>query len=96
MEITAIGQSLSNETRVRILTIVADNPCPAVEAHRQYEDEFAEGKYRETIYRELENLVEAGLLSKEYNEEEGQIEYKLKHREILLDLANGKVMANNQ
>lgn len=95
MEITDIGQSLSNETRVKLLRLVTDETGSAVKLHERYEAEYAEGKYRETIYRELENLTEAGLLSKEYNEDESQIEYEAKYEYLLVDLANGEVSPND-
>jgi DNA-binding transcriptional ArsR family regulator len=91
MDVTKVGKAISNGTRVKILRILADSPRSSIETYERYEAKHAEGKHRETIYRELENLVEAGLLTKTYNETASQIEYSLEQRRLLIDLAHGTV-----
>lgn len=91
MDVTKVGKALSNETRVKILQILADSPRSSIKTYERYEEKYTEGKHRETVYRELENLVEAGLLTKEYNETASQIEYTFEQRQLLIDLADGTV-----
>ncbi|USZ68737.1 hypothetical protein NGM10_03120 [Halorussus salilacus] len=91
MEITRIGQTLSSETRIKIVRLLADSPDSAVGAFERYERQHEEGKHRETIYRELENLVDAQLVSKEYNDERGRIEYVLRYERLSVDLVDGIV-----
>lgn len=88
MDVTEIGKALSSETRIKILRLLAESPQSSIETYEQYERKYEEGKHRETIYRELENLVEAGLLAKEYNQATSQIEYSFKHQQLLVDLSN--------
>lgn len=94
MDVTEVGKALSNETRVNILRLLDDDSYSSIETFERYEAEYAEGKRRETVYRELENLVEAGLLTKEYNQTAGQIEYELRFQRLLIDLGDGTVEAN--
>lgn len=91
MDVTEVGKALSNGTRVKILRLLADGPRSSIETHERYEERYEEGKRRETIYRELETLVDAGILTKEYNETAGQIEYRMKHGRLLIELAEGTV-----
>jgi DNA-binding transcriptional ArsR family regulator len=91
MDVTEVGKSLSNETRVKILRLLSDGPRASIETYQKYEKRYGEGKHRETIYRELENLVDVGILKKEYNETAGQIEYRLKHECLLVELDEGIV-----
>lgn len=91
MEITEVGKALSNETRTKILHLLANGPLSAVQTFEHYRDEYEDEKHRESIYRELEHLVEVGLLAKGYNETEGQIEYELNRRELSIDLTAGTV-----
>lgn len=91
MDVTEVGKALSNETRVKVLCLLADGPRSSIETYERYERKYEEGKHRETIYRELETLVDAEILTKEYNETAGQIEYRLKHRHLSVNLAAGTV-----
>lgn len=91
MDVTEVGKALSNETRVKILRLLADGPHSSIETYERYEEQYGEGKRRETIYRELETLVGAEFLAKDYSETAGQIEYRLKHEHLLIELAEGTV-----
>ncbi|WP_135851483.1 helix-turn-helix domain-containing protein [Halorussus salinus] len=86
MEITQIGKALSSETRIKILDIVSENGHSSIETFEKYGEEYEDDKRRETIYRELENLVKAGLLSKEYDETDSQIVYRLKHQGLVINI----------
>ncbi len=70
MEITKIGKALSNETRIKILGLISQDDRSSIETYREYQNEFADDKHRETIYRELEHLVEVNLVEKYYDDEE--------------------------
>jgi Fe2+ or Zn2+ uptake regulation protein len=85
MDLKQVSQALSNPTRLNLIRIIQENPCSAAEAHRRYVETY-EDKKRESIYRELENLVEASLLIKDYNNEEKEIQYRLSHRMLRVNL----------
>ena len=91
MKITKLGKALSNDTRTNILKLLATGSHPSIETFERYNETYEEEKQRETIYRELENLVEVGLVAKEYNETAGQIEYRLRQQQLLVDLGDGTV-----
>ena len=91
MEVIAVGKALSSETRIRILRLLSERARLSSETFERYGEEYDDEKRRETIYRELENLVETGLLAKEYNETAGRIEYRLRNRRLLFDLESSTV-----
>ena len=94
MDLHQVSKALSNPTRLNLLGILREDPRSAADAHRAYIREY-EAKQRESIYRELEILVEASLLSKEYNTDEKEIQYRLRHEELVVDLANRTVGPRN-
>lgn len=93
MDLHAVSKALSNPTRVNLIGIVAEEPCSAVEAYRSYIRKYEEKK-RESIYRELEILVDASILRKEYNNDEKEIQYRLAHERLMIDLPDGEIESN--
>ena len=96
MDLQQVSQALSNPTRLKLIRLIRANPCSASEAHKRYIEQY-EDKKRESIYRELENLVEASLLIKDYNTQKKEIQYSLSHTMLHINLetlsiepANGK------
>lgn len=85
MNLQAVSQALSNPTRINLIKMIGERPLSAANAHKEYIEEYDEKK-RESIYRELENLVDASLLKKEYNNREKEIQYKLAQEYLRLDL----------
>lgn len=85
MELKQVGNALANDTRLRLLRLVAEKHDSAVEIHRRYIDEHDDEKHRESIYRALEILVDSQLLSKEYRDGQGLI-YRLNHDRLSIDL----------
>lgn len=59
-------KSLSSETRIELLRIISEKGAlSAAEAFREYSTRHKPIR-RESIYRELEKMVEAGILDKRY------------------------------
>lgn len=77
MDISDFGTALSNPTRANLLNLLNNSDYSATEAYEIYNQQFKDKKHRESIYRELENLVEAGLVRKEYSEDDKKLEYSL-------------------
>lgn len=86
MEITDVGKALSNPTRVNILKLLCGRPYSASELHRKYIEQYDDDKHRESIYRELENLKEFGLVKKKYKSDEKSLYYEILSTRLLIDL----------
>lgn len=91
VDISRIGSALSNPTRVNLLQLLSEGDYGAVEAYEVYNDTFEDEKHRESIYRELENLVDVGLIEKDYNQDRKQLTYSLHYRTVKIGLEDGKV-----
>lgn len=95
MDLMKVGKTLSNKTRLRLLQLIADEPDSAIGAHQRYVDRYNDQKHRESIYRSLETLVDAQLLTKEYQKEEGLV-YQLAHEQLLINLQEASITPISQ
>lgn len=91
MNIEDVGAALSNLTRVRLLRILSDTSHTASSAHEEYDRRFSDSKHRESVYRELENLVEQGLVEKHYETESKELRYTPRFTRLELDLEQSEV-----
>lgn len=62
----------------------------AVEVFRELKKGRPQIKYRETVYRSLEKLFDAGLVEKYYVKEKGLC-YKISVTNLTIDLAKGTI-----
>lgn len=76
MDIAKVISALNSELRREILKILAEKPYTVLEVQDELKTRGFNVKYRETVYRALEKLVDAGLVEKYYVKEKG-ICYKL-------------------
>lgn len=88
MEIAEIAQALSSKTRVRLLHIVSKRSMTSSDAHEQYQEKYSSPTRRESIYRELENLVDSGLVTKEYRGDQKELVYTTSYDGIYFDIPN--------
>lgn len=86
MEFTEVAHALSSRTRVRLMQIVLDSPVSSAEAFQRYQSQYDTPSHRESIYRELENLAETGLLEKRYESEEKELVYVARDDTVCLDM----------
>jgi len=91
VDVSDLGTALSNPTRVNLLRLLGDSSYDASEAHKAYNQTFEETKHRESIYRELEKLVDSGLVRKDYDQEEKQLVYSLQYTSVEVDLRSGNI-----
>jgi Fe2+ or Zn2+ uptake regulation protein len=92
MDVTQLGNMLKSKTRVNILRILDDKSLRAIDVYNQYKALFKkDAKHREFIYKELERLVDSGILDKKYDNEIKGITYTLKFRMVSVNLLNGEV-----
>lgn len=89
MDISKIIPALDSETRREIIKILSNGPSTVKDVFREIKKtQKVSVRYRESVYRALEKLVNAGLVEKYYDKEKG-ICYKLRMRGIKLDLVQG-------
>jgi len=90
MEIRKVISALDSDLRREILRIVADNPGTVVDVLNQLRKRGFEVKYRETVYRAMEKLVDAQLMEKFYEKERGLC-YKLSLTSLEIDITKGTI-----
>lgn len=90
MEIDKAVSALNSKTRREALKILANEPKTVKEVLSALREKGYAIKYRETVYRILERLVDASLVEKYYDREKG-ICYKLLTKELTLDLIKGSI-----
>jgi len=94
MEVTHLGNALRSQTRVNILKILGKKSLRAIDVYNEYKVLFSnDAKHREFIYKELERLVDAGILDKRYDRNTKGIIYALRFQKIHIDLITGEVTA---
>lgn len=95
MDIVELGKALSNQTRVHIILLLAGSPSSTASLHQKYTTKYDESKHRETIYREVEKLVEIGLVDKNYDSNSKTFIYTLNYESIEIDLLEGEVQSTS-
>ncbi|MBO3840284.1 MAG: helix-turn-helix domain-containing protein [Thermoproteota archaeon] len=87
METDKVISALNSKMRREILKTISKEPMTVMQVFEELKRRNFEVKYRETVYRALERLLDAGLVEKYYNPEKGLC-YRIKVKLITLDLAN--------
>ena len=84
--------ALNSKLRREIIKLLNKGPLTVAEIFKEIskKDEY-NIKYRESIYRAVEKLVDAGLVKKYYDTEKKAICYKLTVKIIRLNLIEGRV-----
>ncbi|HEC76541.1 MAG TPA: hypothetical protein ENI33_04705 [Thermoplasmatales archaeon] len=89
--------ALNSDTRLRIIQIL-DNckNCGVMEILKNYTQLYNPQIHRETIYRELEKLVDAGIVEKKYDTKNKKIYYELKIKKLKIDILKRKIFISNE
>jgi DNA-binding transcriptional ArsR family regulator len=91
-ELCIIAKALSSITRLRLIEIISEfEKLTATEVYNIYREKYNDSKHRESIYRELEKLVTAKILKKEYDDRTKRIVYKLHLSNIKINLQDLKI-----
>jgi len=86
MDIEKVVKALNSRTRRKILKILSEGPKNVKEISIVLREEYSANiKYRESVFKALEKLVEADLVEKFYEKDKG-ITYRLKREKITIDL----------
>lgn len=90
-ELESIAKALSSDTRLKILKLLVGKNLSSIEVFKEYKKKFNDGKHRETIYRGLEILLDAGILDKHYDKKNKNVVYYIKRKELIIDLIDQNV-----
>lgn len=85
MDIAKIISALNSDLRREILKTLAERPYTVLEVLNKLKRKGLDVKYRETVYRALEKLVDAELVEKFYAKEKGLC-YKLPLTRITIEI----------
>lgn len=86
MKIDEFCSALSSSTRVRIIKIIQKRELTAAECYKMFAEKYSNSLRRESIYKEMEKLLENGLLHKRYDNKTKKLVYALKIKKITIDL----------
>lgn len=75
------SKALSSTTRLNLIQLIGENQHTVSELETMYKKDY-DGRTRETIYRELEKLVDAKILSKKYHKHRKKFFYSIDSKEI--------------
>jgi Fe2+ or Zn2+ uptake regulation protein len=90
MEVDKVVSALNSKLRREILKIISEEPMNVIQVLRELRKRKLDVKYRETVYRALEKLVNSGLVEKHYIKGKGLC-YKLAVKIVKIDLTKGEV-----
>lgn len=86
MDVEKVVKALNSRTRRKILKILSEGPKNVKEISIVLREQYSANiKYRESVFKALEKLVEADLVEKFYEKDKG-IAYRLKKKKITIDL----------
>jgi Fe2+ or Zn2+ uptake regulation protein len=88
METGKVIAALNSDFRREVLRILSKEPMTVGQVLEELKRHKVGVKYRETVYRAVEKLVEAGLVDKSYVKNKGLC-YKLTVSRITIDIAAG-------
>ena len=71
MRLSKVISALNSDLRREILKILAEKPYTVLEVSNRLKSKGVNVKYRETVYRALEKLVDADVVAKFYTRQKG-------------------------
>ena len=90
VELDKVISALNSETRRQILEILAKGHGTVEEVWKKLGQRGIAIKYRVSVYKALEKLVDTDLVEKFYDKDKGMC-YKLLIRTIKIDVAEGTI-----
>lgn len=95
MDIEKVVAALNSDLRREILKIIAGQTMTVVEVLKELNKRGLEVRYRESVYRALEKLLDAGLVQKYYIKEKGLC-YKITLNRIIIDITKSTIEKANR
>jgi DNA-binding transcriptional ArsR family regulator len=91
MDVLDVCAALSNETRLRLVSILLnEGPMTSKVAHETFVGQY-EQRRRQSIHSALETLVEAEIVEKSYSKPDGGIVYDVPDSRLVVDLESLEV-----
>ena len=84
MRLDEILNALKSSTRRQIIQILAEKPYSGMRVYLKAKESDPKTPRREAIYKELQKLVEIGLVEKKYSMEFKEIQYELSFTDFSL------------
>ena len=94
MDVDKVIAALNSKLRREILKIISEQPMTVIQVLGKLKKREIDVKYRETVYRALEKLFDAGLVDKIYIKEKGLC-YKIAVNHIVIDITKGTIEEGN-
>lgn len=91
MDTAKVFAALDSDLRREILTALVDKPSTVLGVMQKLKTKGLDVKYRETVYRSLETLLDAGLVEKFYNRERKELCYRLCSTKLTIEIKNGLI-----
>lgn len=85
VETGKVISALNSELRREILKVISEEPMTVMQVLEELKRRRFEVNYRETVYRALERLLDAGLVEKCYIREKGLC-YTIKAKIVIIDI----------
>ena len=86
-EVLSVVSALNSETRLKYLLIIKDKSLSTRELQEEYNEHFDTSLRRESVHRGIEDLRDAGLVTRSYDEDENHFTYELVTDSVVIDLA---------
>ena len=90
MDADKVISALNSKLRREILRIISEEPMTVIQVLDELKRKKFEIEYRESVYRALEKLLDAGLVEKHYIKEKGLC-YTTKVKLVVIDLMKDNV-----
>jgi len=91
VNIVKVLRVLASERRLKILGIMNRTNQTSAELHRKFNSRYGEKYPRETIYRDLELLVNTGIVAKNYDRGDKKLYYTLTTEKVAIDLRTPEI-----
>jgi len=90
-EVLSVASAINSETRLRYVSLLSENELSTRELQNVYNTRYNESIRRESVHRGLEELRDATLLTRTYDEEHNHFKYALAVDRIEIELRDGTI-----
>lgn len=90
-EVLGVISALDSETRLRYLLLLSEQKLSTRELQEVYNSRYSESIRRESVHRGIEDLREAGILTRSYDEEQNHFKYELATNRVVIEVEEGEI-----
>jgi hypothetical protein len=95
-DIDKINHLIGNKLKLELCFILSDKKLSLNEVVLLYEQKFKKKKYRETVFRALDEMLKSKLIEKTYDSDRKKIQYGLIITGLQFNFINGHVELLNK